>query len=122
MNTLSARCAFGLLALTAPVCAQNFLELPVTAIYRKMMIRVGGQDELLSPTAVQDRRKRFSPSEEAEYQHIESGYTIGTPEQCRDEIETLAKAFGTDEITVVTVTHDFAARVNSYTLLANALR
>jgi len=31
MNTLSARCAFGLLALTAPVCAQNFLELPVTA-------------------------------------------------------------------------------------------
>ena len=97
------------------------MHLAGTAIYRKMMMQVGGQDALLPPAAVQDRRRHFSPSEEAEYRHIESGYTIGTPEQCRDEIEKLAKAFGTEEVAVVTVTHDFVARVNSYALLADAL-
>ena len=107
----------------AGFCAETreeAMELASTAIYRKMMVQIGGQDALLSPAVVQDRRKRFSPSEEAEYRHIESGYTIGTPEQCRAEIEALAKAFGSDEIAVVTVTHDFVARVNSYRLLAGA--
>ena len=105
----------------AGFCADTLEEarlLAGTAVYRKMMMQAGGQDGLLSPEAVQDQRKRFSPSEEATYRHIESGYTIGTPAQCRDDIETLATAFGTDEIAVVTVTHDFGARVKSYELLA----
>ena len=105
----------------AAFCAETLEEaklLAGTAVYRKMMMQAGGKDGLLSPAAVQDQRKRFSPSEEATYTHIESGYTIGTPAQCRDEIATLATAFGTDEIAVVTVTHDFGARVKSYELLA----
>ncbi|MBL8436956.1 MAG: MsnO8 family LLM class oxidoreductase [Zoogloeaceae bacterium] len=105
----------------AGFCAETreeALHLASTAIYRKMMVQAGGQDALLSPDAVQDRRKRFSPSEEAQFRHIESGYTIGTPEQCREEIETLAKAFGTDEIAVVTVTYDFEARARCYARLA----
>lgn len=105
----------------AGFCAETLEEakhLAGTAIYRKMMMQAGGKDALLSPEAVQDHRTGFSPSEEATYSHIESGYTIGTPAQCQDEIATLAAAFGTDEIAVVTVTHDFNARVKSYELLA----
>jgi len=105
----------------AGFCADTKAEaerLASTAIYRKMMMQAGGQDGLLSPEAVHDQRKRFSPSEEAQYQHIANGYTIGTAEQCQEEIHALARDFGTDEIAVVTVTYDYQARVESYRLLA----
>jgi luciferase family oxidoreductase group 1 len=102
-------------------CAETQEEaelLASTAIYRKMMTKQGDRNALFEPEMVQDRRKHFSDSQESEYQHLLKGYTVGTPMQCKEEIETLAKAFGTNEIAVVTVTHDFSARLESYRLLA----
>jgi luciferase family oxidoreductase group 1 len=90
-----------------------------TAVYRKMMMQVGKQENLVSPETVQDRRKGFSASQEAEYMHTLQGYTVGTPERCKSEIEDFAKAFGTNEIAVVTVTYDIDARIESYRLLAS---
>jgi alkanesulfonate monooxygenase SsuD/methylene tetrahydromethanopterin reductase-like flavin-dependent oxidoreductase (luciferase family) len=46
--------------------------------------------------------------------------TAGTPEQVRAELETLAAQYGADEVIVVTITHDHAARRRSYELLADA--
>jgi luciferase family oxidoreductase group 1 len=46
--------------------------------------------------------------------------TAGTPEQVRAELETLAHQYGADELIVVTITHDHAARRRSYELLAEA--
>ena len=46
--------------------------------------------------------------------------TAGTPEQVRAEIETLAHQYGADEVIVVTITFDHAARRRSYELLAEA--
>ena len=46
--------------------------------------------------------------------------TAGTPEQVRAELETLAHQYGADEVIVVTITHDHAARRRSYELLAEA--
>jgi luciferase family oxidoreductase group 1 len=45
---------------------------------------------------------------------------IGDPDHCRRGIEALAKEYGVDEIVIVTITHDFAARCRSYELLADA--
>lgn len=45
---------------------------------------------------------------------------IGDPEHCHAAIEALAKEYGVDEVVVVTITHDFAARCRSYELLASA--
>ncbi|CAN5859472.1 LLM class flavin-dependent oxidoreductase [soil metagenome] len=45
----------------------------------------------------------------------------GTPEHCRAELLQLAQHYGVEEVMVVTVTHDFAARVRSYELLGEAL-
>ena len=45
---------------------------------------------------------------------------IGDPEHCHAAIEALAKEYGVEEVVVVTITHDFAARCRSYELLANA--
>lgn len=101
-------------------CAETQEEaelLASTAIYRKMRMGTGDQQPLLPPEAVQDLRKSFSAAQEAEYLHLLNGYTVGTPERCRAEIEELAGAFGVDEVAVVTVTHSFSARLASYRLL-----
>jgi luciferase family oxidoreductase group 1 len=46
--------------------------------------------------------------------------TAGTPEQVRAGLETLAQQYGADELIVVTITFDHAARRRSYELLAGA--
>ena len=101
-------------------CAETQEEaelLASTAVYRKMMMGIGDNQPLLAPEAVQDQRKSFSSSQEAQYLHLLNGYTVGTAEHCKTEIEALAKAFNVDEVAVVTVTHDFSARLESYHLL-----
>ncbi len=47
-------------------------------------------------------------------------YVVGTPESVRRTLSTMAEALGIDEIMVVTIVHDHAARVRSYELLAEA--
>jgi len=105
----------------AAFCADTKEEaehLASTAIYRKMMVQTGDRESLLPPDEVQRRRASFTTAQEADYKHIAQGYTIGTPDQCLSEIEALAKSYASTEIAVVTVTHDFAARLKSYQLLA----
>ncbi|MEA2125686.1 MAG: hypothetical protein QOI80_2468 [Solirubrobacteraceae bacterium] len=45
---------------------------------------------------------------------------LGTPDQVRARLEEIAAAYGAEEVIVVTITHDHAARVRSYELIADA--
>ncbi|MCA9718792.1 MAG: hypothetical protein KC468_29250, partial [Myxococcales bacterium] len=45
---------------------------------------------------------------------------LGTPGECRAQLERLREQYGADELMIVTSTHDFDARVRSYELLARA--
>jgi luciferase family oxidoreductase group 1 len=45
---------------------------------------------------------------------------IGDPGKVRDGLEEVARAYGADEVIVVTITHDHAARRHSYELVADA--
>lgn len=45
---------------------------------------------------------------------------VGGPERVRDEVQQLAREYGASEVIVVTITHDHAARVRSYELVASA--
>ena len=45
---------------------------------------------------------------------------IGTPEQVKKVIENVAREWQTDEIMTVTITYDFADRIRSYEMLAEA--
>ncbi|HEX2094080.1 MAG TPA: hypothetical protein VHG28_16880, partial [Longimicrobiaceae bacterium] len=53
----------------------------------------------------------------------ESGARViaGDPAEVRSELLRTAERYGVDELMVVTVTHDFGARLRSYELLAEAL-
>lgn len=43
---------------------------------------------------------------------------VGAPEQVKTQLEELATQCGADELTIVTITYDFAARCRSYELLS----
>jgi len=45
---------------------------------------------------------------------------LGSPAKVRAELEALASDYGAEEVIVVTITHDHAARVRSYALIAEA--
>ena len=45
---------------------------------------------------------------------------VGTKEQVREKLTALADAHSAEELNVVTITYDFASRLRSYELLAEA--
>ena len=53
-------------------------------------------------------------------QYMRQRSIFGDPATVRDRILELAEAHHAEEVVVVTITHDFAARVRSYELLAEA--
>jgi len=52
-------------------------------------------------------------------EHLRGRTTAGTPEQVRDGLSAMAEDYGVEELVVVTITHDFKARIRSYELLAD---
>jgi len=50
--------------------------------------------------------------------HAQDRTIAGAPEQVRARLLALADEYGVDELVVVTITHDFKARLRSYELLA----
>jgi luciferase family oxidoreductase group 1 len=62
----------------------------------------------------------YSPIERAKAEAVLAGAAIGAPEQVRADLEAMARAHGVDELVVVTICHDPAARRRSYELLAQA--
>jgi luciferase family oxidoreductase group 1 len=59
--------------------------------------------------------------QDREYVEYMRGRSIyGNPEQVKARLLALGEQYGVDEFVVVTITHDFAARVRSYELLAEA--
>ncbi|SEQ01930.1 luciferase family oxidoreductase, group 1 [Amphritea atlantica] len=104
----------------ACICADTEAEAKLragTAVYRKLAAQLGIREAFLTPSEVQDRYRTLPSAHQAAYNHILNGYTVGTPEQCAEEIHQLAKTFDCDEIATVAVTHSQADRIDSYTRL-----
>ena len=104
----------------ACICAETDDEahwLAGTAVYRKMAAQSGWREDFLTPDEVRDRYRQMSVSERDRFDHIESGYTIGSARRCRDDIDTLVAAFGCSEVALVTITWSQQARLDSYRLL-----
>ena len=62
----------------------------------------------------------YSEAERRVVEYHRRRQIVGTPDQVKAELEALAESYGVDEIVVLTISHDFAARKRSYTLLAEA--
>lgn len=63
----------------------------------------------------------YSEAERREVEYHRRRQIVGNPDQLKAELSALAESYGVDEIVVLTICHDFAARKRSYTLLAEAV-
>ncbi len=71
--------------------------------------------------SVEDAMSFDFTAPEREYLEFARANSIyGDPAGVRERIERMVAEFQADEVVVVTITHDFAARVHSYELLAEA--
>jgi luciferase family oxidoreductase group 1 len=62
----------------------------------------------------------YTPRDLAIVEHTRARTVAGTPEAVREQLEAMARAYSVEELVIVTITHDFKARVRSYELLADA--
>ncbi|MFK8021042.1 MAG: MsnO8 family LLM class oxidoreductase [Pseudomonadales bacterium] len=114
---------FKMLAIAA-VCAETEADAKLiagTSAYRKMMAKQGQKAPLLSVQEVQDAYKKMNVGQQATFDSYLGYMTVGSPEQCWDKITNLSKEFSVNEIGVVTVTHSFEHRKESYRLLGQFL-
>ncbi|HXG18028.1 MAG TPA: LLM class flavin-dependent oxidoreductase [Methylomirabilota bacterium] len=60
----------------------------------------------------------YTPQERAFMEHYHHTTVDGDPQQVKEQLETIAELYQTNDISVVTICYDFAARVRSYELIA----
>ena len=79
-----------------------------------------GRSEQGNVTYEQIKDYVYSPAEQARVQANRPRAVSGTPEQVKARLSQLAADYDVDEIIAVTITQDFADRLRSYELLAEA--
>ncbi len=62
----------------------------------------------------------YTPAELDYIEYARSRSAVGDPDQVREQLEAFSREYGTDEVLLVTITHDFSDRVRSYELVAEA--
>ena len=72
------------------------------------------------PSPEQALAHTFTDAERARNEKVRRYAAVGTPERVRARLLEIADAYDTDELIVLTVTHDPAARRRSYELVAEA--
>jgi luciferase family oxidoreductase group 1 len=70
------------------------------------------------PTIEEAEAYAYSHEEKLRIAFNRQRQVIGTPEQCKEKLLALGESYAVDELVVVTITYDFAARLKSYELLA----
>ncbi|HEV8471743.1 MAG TPA: LLM class flavin-dependent oxidoreductase [Methylomirabilota bacterium] len=72
------------------------------------------------PTVAEAEAHDYTPRERQIVEHAHGRRVTGTPEQCRERLEAMAREYGVEEIVVVTITETAETRRRSYELLADA--
>lgn len=70
------------------------------------------------PTPEEALAYPYSPEEEAYLEQFSRVNIDGTPEQVKEQLETIAELYQTTDLTVVTIVYDFAKKIRSYELVA----
>lgn len=103
------------------ICAESDEEADWLAKSRDLFIlrlRTGEPGPIPSPeeAAAYD----YSPQEKMIVDQGRRRTIAGSPATVKTKLESLADAYGVEDLTVVTITHDFEKRLASYSLLAEA--
>lgn len=107
----------------ACICAKTLQEakdIASTHTYWKVQaFRHSKRDGLFSPSKVKELYEQLSYDDKIYFHETLDTMVLGTPKECKEQLEKLAKEYNVDEIMVVNVTYSFEDRKRSYELLAN---
>ena len=103
------------------ICAETEAKARHLAASRDLM-RLRVDQGILAPVPPPEEALAYpyTAAELRRLEHYRRRQTIGTPEQVKDRLLALAETYRVDELVILTICHDFAARKHSYTLLAEA--
>ena len=109
------------IAAVGVVCAETDEEAErlaaSVALWRLRLVR---GDPGPIPTVEEALARDYTPMERAALAEQAERLVVGSPERVRARLLALADAYATDELVIVTITHDPRARQRSYELLAEA--
>ncbi|OYD59828.1 LLM class flavin-dependent oxidoreductase [Fictibacillus aquaticus] len=74
------------------------------------------------PSVEQAAAFPYTPYDREHIAHNRGRMVVGTPDSVKKQLEQLAAAYGTDEIIIVSIIHDFEAKLQSYKLIAEAFK
>jgi luciferase family oxidoreductase group 1 len=106
------------------ICADTTEEAQRLAASARMSFRLLRQGRLI-PVPPPDKALRYLAEQDGEYSAApvpgrDRRAVIGDPDKVREGIEEVARSYGAQEVMVVTIMHDHAARRRSYELIAEA--
>ena len=88
--------------------------------FRLLSLEKGQRD--VQPTYEEVKNYQYTEAEWARVQHNRGRMIAGTQAEVKTQLETLAAQYDVDEIIIATITDDFADRLRSYELLAEAFQ
>lgn len=102
------------------ICAETQAEAEHLALSRKLWRLQLTKGELGPyPTPEEAEAYPYTDRERKVAESANKTGLVGTPDSVKNALEDLAGSHGLEELMVVTITHDFGARVRSYELLAD---
>ncbi|MFQ3221446.1 MAG: alkanesulfonate monooxygenase SsuD, partial [Paraglaciecola sp.] len=108
-------------ALCAPTKEEALYLAASQAYWKVMAFRHGIRHPWVSPEEALNKVKQLSISDQSYYQSLINSITLGSPQECAIQLEQISEYWKTNEVGLVTVTHDFGSRKRSFELLAKAL-
>jgi len=74
------------------------------------------------PTQAEAEKRAFNPEERAHIQSQRARLVHGSADTCKGKLLAIAEQFSADELMVLTITGDYATRLDSYERLAQAFK
>jgi luciferase family oxidoreductase group 1 len=103
------------------VCAESEAEARRLAASRELWrLRLHTGEIGPIPTPEEALAYDYTPVEQRMVAQTRAGSIAGDPDQVKAELLAMGERYGVDEFVIVTVVHDFRARVRSYELVAEA--
>jgi len=90
------------------------------ALWKVMAFRHGVRNPWLSPEEALNQLKTLPLSDQRYFDELINSVLLGSPDECAEQLAALTQYWGTNEIGLVTVTHDYESRKRSYELMAQA--
>jgi luciferase family oxidoreductase group 1 len=102
------------------ICADSDDEAERLAASSRMAISMLRRGRLIEVPTVEEALRFLATEGANDRAHTSRRLIAGSPETVRAGIDQVADEYGADEVVVVTITHDYAARRRSYELVAES--